>query len=382
MSFTPSTKLVRSSSAPPSARSPRAAYQYWKRSNSPAPDCTSRIAWEVILSYGNGEMSTVAPVSASKSAAMIFHAPRLGWLTSSLRRTASSVAAASSPQAARSGRPASEAPSSAPLRRKSRREDWVIWGCPGLGVEGERRELARQEVGADLALLVGDGVVKRVRADVAPVEVQPDGRARGARAGDLEDALGDVERDLRGDDLRGRHVLGDPAAALPRERVGPRADDLRERVDCVVGERAGRACAGDELPVGGEDVRVLGRGVDTGEDPWARPRARVLARGGQGPLRDAEVELDEHELDRGRDERAERAQRAGRERRDEPGVRHVHAAERHAPARGQPLAEVVPVTAEADAVLRRVEHDEDRLARVGAHGARAEAVGEACAGRE
>ena len=74
---------------------------------------------------------------------------------------------------------------------------------PGLAsaVKARLRHAAVEHEIADLAGLVEHRIVQCVGAHVAPVTVEAVMRGRRARAGQLEDAVGDVERDVGRVDL-------------------------------------------------------------------------------------------------------------------------------------------------------------------------------------
>src|SRR5438067_6712066 len=183
------------------------------------------------------------------------------------------------------------------------------------GVEGELRVGAVEVVVAEFAAFVGDRVVQRVRADVAPEPVEAVGVARRAGAGDFEDRRGDVEGDVGGDDLQRGDLFGQFASFGPGQGRATGVGSGQVAGDAV-GQRRSAAEPGGEVAVGGEHVRILSRGRGIAQYPRPAGGAGVLACRGERAFGDAEVEVPEHGLDRGSDEGTPRGRLLRRERAD------------------------------------------------------------------
>ena len=203
-----------------------------------------------------------------------------------------------------------------------------------------------------------------VGAGVAPVQVEPDLVARRPRARQLVDLRADLERDVGGELLDGRHPHGDRAARLGRQVLAGGVEQGRDLAADVVGERLGRPQLRLQPSVPLEDVPLLGRAglVVAAVGPGSRGGAGVGRAGLEATAGDAEVEVAEDELDRGQVEGAVDeldlllVDVAGRGR-----PRHAHVGDGDAAGLGEPLAEVVPVVVEDDAGLLARDDREDVL---------------------
>src|SRR3954451_18441299 len=88
-------------------------------------------------------------------------------------------------------------------------------------IEADLRYLVVQHEFTDFLRLVEDRIMQRVSADIAPETVETVFVGRRARARQLEDARGDVERDMGGVDLGGIGIRR-RLSALARPRIPAR----------------------------------------------------------------------------------------------------------------------------------------------------------------
>ena len=240
---------------------------------------------------------------------------------------------------------------SRPGRRRSR--------LRATGRVGGRRHLAGQHERPDLTALVGHRVVQGVRADVAPEPVERRARRRRPGPEDLEDARGQVERDVRGLRLHRRDADLVLAARPLGERVGVTVD-----AQCLVGAPRPRAPrpprAATTAPRRCRARRARRRRAPGHRAATAGSSCGCTRPPSRAPRGDTEVETDEDELD---DRDVHRVVDPRRELlvAESRGVRprHAHTVERDAARFGETLPDVVPVVVERDRRLVRRDDRED-----------------------
>jgi hypothetical protein len=148
-----------------------------------------------------------------------------------------------------------------------------------------RRQHAVEGVIADQRVFPAHRVVQRVGAGIAPMPVKPVLGEGGARAGELVELIARQDGNLRGQDLRFRHLergFGD-------RRLTGLGDGTVNGVACLFQHGFRGMQADDEIADGGDRVRVFPGVIDAAVDPGAGLRADEADRVLNGRAGDAKI---------------------------------------------------------------------------------------------